>query len=123
MAKLLLSGILLLYGMGIFAQNQVKIDERINKKILHGMVTLEAFDTDICKNWYGPEYTSYKIRKGILAKLKKKNLQGISIKLIFGTWCHDTHREVPRFLKILDAINFPFEHLHMNALDTKKTIS
>lgn len=97
------------------------MDENFNRKVLHGQVTLDVFEMDMCKEWYSPEYNSYKIKKGILKKLKTKKLDNISISLILGSWCHDTHREVPRFIKILDAIDFPFENLHMNALDTRKS--
>ena len=109
------------FTTGVFAQNSTKIDDRLNKTILHGRVTLEAFNMDVCKDWYSPEYKSYQIKPGVLKKLQNRNLEGITISLVLGSWCHDTHREVPRFIKILDAISFPYQHLNMNALDTHKT--
>ena len=102
------------------AQNKTIEDSRINRKVLYGNVTLEAFEMDICKDWYGPEYKSFQPKKSIITKLKKQKFNEISIVLILGSWCHDSHREVPRFIKILDQIHFPFEKLQMNALDTKK---
>ncbi|MDQ2180626.1 thioredoxin family protein [Marinifilum sp. D714] len=102
------------------AQNKTIEDTRLKKHVLYGRVTLEAFELDICKDWYGPEYKKYKAKNGIIKKLRKQSFEKIRIDLILGSWCHDSHREVPRFIKILDEIRFPFENLNMNALDTKK---
>jgi thiol-disulfide isomerase/thioredoxin len=37
-----------------------------------------------------------------------------------GTWCSDSRREVPRFLRILDELNFNNELLTINYVDRKK---
>lgn len=103
------------------AQNHSKEDRRIKKQVLFGQITLEAFGMEICKNWYDPEYKAYKAKSNILKKLRKANFDDITITLIFGSWCHDSHREVPRFIKILEEINYPLDGLQMNALDTYKT--
>lgn len=103
------------------AQNQTKTDSKINKKVLWGRITLEAFSIDLCQDWYAPEYVAFVPKAKIIKKLEKLDLSNISIELILGSWCHDSHREVPRFIKILNAINFQFDQLQMNALDTFKT--
>jgi thiol-disulfide isomerase/thioredoxin len=107
--------------LNISAQNNTKEDSRINKKILYGQVYLDAFDMDFCSTWYVPEHDSYKADKTILENLREQSLEDISISLILGSWCHDSQREVPRFIKILEEINYPFDQLNMNALDTNKT--
>lgn len=106
---------------GLEAQNQTKTDSKINKKVLWGRITLEAFSMDLCQDWYAPEYVAFVPKTKIIKKLKELDLSNISIELILGSWCHDSHREVPRFIKILNAINFQFDQLQMNALDTFKT--
>lgn len=107
--------------MNLSAQNNTKEDSRINKKILYGQITLDAFEMDLCSPWYAPEHDSYLADTIILKKLREQNLTDISISLIIGSWCHDSHREVPRFIKILEEINYSFDRLQMNALDTDKT--
>lgn len=114
---LLLSSVIL----NISAQNKTKEDSRINKKVLYGQLTLDAFAMNICSTWYAPEHDSYQANKSILKKLRKQNSKDISIRLILGSWCHDSHQQVPRFIKILEEINFPFDKLQMNALDSNKT--
>lgn len=107
-------------NVNLFSQNKTIEDVRFNKHVLYGQVTLEAFEMDICKDWYGKEYKSYQTKKRVIDRLKKQSFENIQIDLILGSWCHDSHREIPRFIKILDQIEFPYEKLNMNALDSKK---
>ena len=37
-----------------------------------------------------------------------------------GTWCSDSRREVPRFYKILDSLNFPSAKVKLIMVDRKK---
>ena len=37
-----------------------------------------------------------------------------------GTWCEDSHREVPRLFKILEAANYPENRVTMIAVNRKK---
>lgn len=41
--------------------------------------------------------------------------------IFFGTWCHDSQREVPRMLKVLEAVGLPEDHIKMVTLDFSKT--
>ena len=34
-----------------------------------------------------------------------------------GTWCSDSRREVPRFLKIIDGLNIPQENISIYCVD------
>ena len=55
------------------------------------------------------------------AKKTILNLSDIEITIMFGIWCHDSKREVPRMLKILDSYNFPKEKLSLIAVNRLKT--
>ena len=48
------------------------------------------------------------------------DLDGISIKILFGTWCHDSQREIPRFLRLLEDINMKPEMISLIGLDYNK---
>ena len=52
----------------------------------------------------------------------KKNidLSGISVKILFGTWCHDSQREIPKFLRLLEDINMKPEMISLIGLDYNK---
>jgi len=45
----------------------------------------------------------------------------VRVLIFFGTWCHDSQREVPRMLKILEAAGLPEDHIKMVTLDFSKT--
>ena len=42
------------------------------------------------------------------------------MKILFGTWCHDSEREVPRLLKLLAASGVKEESISLIALDISK---
>ena len=39
------------------------------------------------------------------------NKDDLSIKIVMGTWCPDSRREVPRFMKIVDLWDFRLKRL------------
>lgn len=49
-----------------------------------------------------------------------KTLAGKDVVVLFGTWCHDSQREVPRFLKLIDHAKVQLGSLKLIALDFKK---
>ncbi len=55
--------------------------------------------------WFNDKYKSYEPDSEILKELKVA-LEDISIEGFMGTWCTDSKREVPKFYKIMDAIEF-----------------
>ncbi len=69
------------------------------------------------KTWYEEEYSTYDIDSTILDSI---DLRGINIKFLFGSWCSDSRREVPRFIKILKYKNYNFDSLEMIGLDREK---
>ena len=51
----------------------------------------------------------------------KKFKQPISIKVYFGQWCHDSHRETPRIIKLFNQLNQDNFALWFYALDVRKS--
>lgn len=121
MKKIVFLVVIAFISFNLSAQNQTKEDSRIEREILFGSITKDAFKMDVCKKWFTPEYESYKLDGDLVKQLKNQNFNNITIDIVLGSWCHDSHREVPRMIKILEKINFPFAKLEMNALDTNKT--
>jgi thiol-disulfide isomerase/thioredoxin len=58
-------------------------------------------------SWFVKEYDDYQINSEALNKLLDLNKDNITIKIIMGTWCPDSRREVPRLMRILDIWRFP----------------
>ena len=44
----------------------------------------------------------------------------LTVKILFGTWCHDSEREVPRMLKLLAASGVKEENISLISLDIRK---
>ncbi len=100
--------------------DQIKVDDRIERSILLGRVTLVGLNDTLCADWFKPEFKDYKIDASILSLLKKKDISELKMILVLGTWCHDSHIQVPRMLKLLEAIKFPMSSLEIFAMDTHK---
>ena len=68
--------------------------------------------------WYTESAQSYEVDNSSLSALEAL-LDGVEIKIVMGTWCHDSRREVPRFYNILEASEGNVS-IQMIALDRKK---
>tara|TARA_E500000178_G_scaffold344477_1_gene392788 strand:+ start:3480 stop:3893 length:414 start_codon:yes stop_codon:yes gene_type:complete len=44
----------------------------------------------------------------------------LKVKILFGTWCHDSEREVPRMLKLLTASGIKEDNISLISLDIRK---
>jgi thiol-disulfide isomerase/thioredoxin len=99
--------------------NKVVVDNLTGSAILIGKVNLEAFAMPEFKDWYNKEYNEYNPNKEIIDKLKD-SIDDIKISIFLGTWCPDSRREVPRFIRILSEVNFDFNNLSIISLDRMK---
>lgn len=119
MAKFLL--ILLIITIQSFGQsfNQIIIDEKSEKPMLIGFTNRNAFTDTTFSWWFSTEYNDYDVEEGITSQLSPM-LEDISIKIVMGTWCSDSRREVPHFYKILDLSNFQEKNLTVINVDRKK---
>lgn len=71
-------------------------------------------------DWYVKEHDEYAIDQKAVAELKKEKLSSYAITVVLGTWCEDSHREVPRLMKILETVNFPDQKLTLIAVNRKR---
>ena len=85
-------------------------------KILYGACTKDSLRIAPFDNWFNTGYESYNPSKAVIEDLKKQDLSAISIKVFFGTWCGDSKREVPRFLKLLSTVSFPEKKVQLIAV-------
>lgn len=82
-------------------------------KILYGICTKDSLLADPFSKWFTAGYDSYRPNSLTTSLLRKQSVDNISIDVFFGTWCGDSKREVPRFLKLLDEISFPAKRLRL----------
>ena len=107
--KNLLLTFLLLIPLSLFSQKQDMLLGKIKKSDL----MQEPYNS-----WFNKEYSNYESEKHILEQLKKVDTKDCSVTIFLGTWCGDTKREVPRFLKIMDEIGFPEDRIELIAVNT-----
>ena len=103
---------ILIFGLilfvNVFAQdyNTIITDEESGKPMLIGFTTLKAFKDTSFSWWWNSEYDMYTVDSNTVASLSKQ-MEDIDLTVVMGTWCSDSRREVPRFYKLLDKINYP----------------
>jgi thiol-disulfide isomerase/thioredoxin len=79
----------------------------------------QLYRTPHCE-WYLTGYDNYKPDSLVIGRLKAAGTGNISIKVVMGTWCPDSRREVPRFLHILDLWQFPGDKVTFIGVDEQK---
>ncbi len=70
--------------------------------------------------WYYTGYDNYQPKPEAMSKLNEITKNGLTIKVVMGTWCPDSRREVPRFMKILSLWQFPAQDILFIGVDNAK---
>lgn len=102
-----------------FSQNTSVIDEKSGKSILIGVCTKEAFADSTYSWWFESEYKNYTV-DSIAFETDHKFPEDVRIIVVLGTWCSDSRREVPRFIKILEYLDAPCSTYTLISVDRKK---
>ncbi len=100
---------------------QINQEIKVNDQhpFLVGEIDREGLNANSYQNWYRTNHKSYEVNTEIVTEIKTELAQ-YKILLFMGTWCGDSKREVPRFIKTLEAANFPMENLKIVAVDRRK---
>ena len=85
--------------------------------MLVGQVTRADFQQEPYKQWFEEGYNSYVVDTATLDSIGNKDF---TMTIVFGTWCPDSRREVPRMYKILDYLNVPDSNLTVICVDRDK---
>ena len=86
--------------------------------ILIGEITIDDLQNGTYAEWYSTFYNQYKTDDPLIGKFKDA-LNSHDILVFMGTWCSDSQREVPRFMKILEKTGFPEDQIKIVALDKR----
>ena len=102
--------------------NKVEYSERVGSMILIGECNRDAFTMEPFQEWYGFEYEEYTPEQSVIEKLKI-NINDVSrIKIVMGSWCSDSQREVPRFYRIMDEAGIPDEKVELLSVNRDKMV-
>lgn len=95
--------------------------ENINNQ--SNMLLGEFHKEDLMKepysSWFTPSYEEYSPDKKAL-KTIKKHINDYDITLFMGTWCHDSKRETPKIIKLLDEAGYDYDNITMYGVDYSK---
>jgi thiol-disulfide isomerase/thioredoxin len=67
---------------------------------------------------FSAEYQAYKGSEQELVGMK--SIEGLSVLVLFGTWCHDSERDVPRLLKLLEQSQVKIKELKLVGVNYNK---
>jgi thiol-disulfide isomerase/thioredoxin len=87
---------------------------------LLGVCTRDSLLKDPYINWYQKNYDQYVPELSIINELRRVQWKDYTVEIYFGTWCGDTKREMPRFLKIMDRVGFDSKKIKFIAVDSGK---
>lgn len=121
--KILFTGLLAFSLQSCFAQKIVvnrEVDTQNDGKMLLGAQTMDQFQKEPYKDWFVKEHDEYQLDQKSIADLKKEKLVTYNLVVFVGTWCEDSHREFPRLMKILEAVNYNPEKMQVIAVNRKK---
>ena len=95
-------------------------NENLNYNLIDGEVDKDYLFNSKNTKWFPKNYDSYK-SDIFLSENNFDNLDNFIIELYMCVTCHDSEREIPRLIKILDEINFPDNQLNIFLLKRDKT--
>ena len=87
---------------------------------LLGYFTRQMMTRPPHSEWFQKGYDDYKFNDDAVKKLTGITKEGLAVKIVMGSWCPDSRREVPRFMKILDQWKFPAGSITYIGVDDSK---
>ena len=97
-----------------------KIISKENEKIMIGKATKSDLENDPFNSWFTSGFDEYKPKEEIVNQLKDK-VTNVTVTIFMGTWCEDSHNQVPDFYKVLEACQFKERGITLIAMDKDKT--
>jgi thiol-disulfide isomerase/thioredoxin len=93
-----------------------KVSVKYNEHMEVGWTPRTIFQSPSYASWFDTTYSAYQPQQEKVSRLKNFN-ENVDLLVVYGTWCSDSKREIPRFLKIMDAVEFPPDHITLIAVD------
>ncbi len=109
--KLLTSITFLFIGVFCFQANaQTTAKHNLTYSYTGELTEQDLLNSKYTERWYKQRLQRYTPNAKDL-KTIKKHINDYDIVLFMGTWCPDSHREVPHFYKLLHQADYDFDHL------------
>ncbi len=118
--KLLMLALFFFVSVGAQELNKVVFDERAKQEVLVGECDRSGLTSPEFASFYNKNYNNYQLEDDAIRQIKKLR-KDIEVVIVFGTWCHDTETQLPRFLKICDAAGFKDAKIKLLGVDSNKS--
>ncbi len=93
-----------------------KVGVKPNEHMEIGWTPRTVFQSPSYAAWFDTGYSAYTPQEEYLSRLQQTK-DSVDIVVVYGTWCSDSRREMPRFWKIIDSARFPADRIVMIAVD------
>ncbi len=87
---------------------------------LLGYFNPDSFLEEPYAEWYNKEFDGYELNTEPFIQLTMLPVDKLSMKVVMGTWCPDSRRNVPRFMKIIESWGFPTDKIVFIGVDSYK---
>lgn len=87
---------------------------------LLGDIKYDFFMDEPHDSWFSEGFNEYSIDEGVLAELEEAGIDRTEMVVVLGTWCPDSRREVPRFMKIIESLSYDPERIRFIGVDSYK---
>ena len=120
MKRITITVVLTITIVNLFAQtDSSEVLQVADTNIIVGECDRSDLQTGEFGNHFFEEYRSYQA-DGELSESIKNKIFSCSITIVLATWCHDSQLQVPRFIKILDNIDYNTNYLKIICVDKEK---
>lgn len=89
--------------------------------LLLGKINIRQLEQPPFGEWYHREYAAYNPDAGISDSLRTL-VSPCRFEIFLGTWCGDSRREVPRLIKLLDAMDIKRSAITIIAVGNRDTL-
>ncbi len=119
--KILVVALIVLSVLQSSAQmiNSTVVNPKTKSKMLVGYCDKSGLEKGNFGVYFNSQYDVYKPSKKYIKKIESK-IDDTEITIVFGTWCSDSQREVPRFFKILNDAGYNDKRIKLIAVDKNK---
>lgn len=99
--------------------NKTIVDPKTGKAVLTGYCDKDGLMQGEFGDVYDQYYSAYEPDKAVLKKLRPLK-KDVEIRIVLGTWCHDSKEQVPRFFKILKKLWWGSKKVEIICVNTAK---
>ena len=93
-----------------------KVGVRPNEHMEIGWTPRTIFQSPSYAAWFDTGYSHYQPEPEVIDRLSAMH-DSVRLVVIYGTWCSDSKREMPRFFRIADDSHFPADRISLIAVD------